>query len=469
MNLRRYSSLVLCCVLCLFVLCSSTCYAVEANEIEIDYEHHTVSGGDLVSLPQMVMLSSVKPLSTEDYSVATTNTYYRNTIADGSKTVRYSPSYYTGVDTLSFKLFDVDLSTDIYFPNVNQFMGVFKDGFDISGATNGMNYLGYQLWAVIGGEKFYFSNYYNAWLTFTHDHYFGHSICTIGIDLKFAPVFSNPTGSITANPNNTGGYYITDDTLTRDSGGYITVAWSGFEWQLADSHTSDSYWNSKNNADMNTGLTNIFNRLEDVRISLWNQIENLRISLWNKIDEFRIQVYDNFRELIDSIRVLTFGTASSGSSTSLISGESGGGGGTLQEQANETQKNIFDKILELPSKIAEAIKGLFVPSEEDMSEYKDKWDALLADRFGAVYEAGAIITDTLGSLKASEQQGYISVPEVTVKLVDTNFTVGGWDVRIIPEGFEFLQTLLKRFVDILCTVLFVNALRDKYENIMGGR
>lgn len=131
--------------------------------------------------------------------------------------------------------------------------------------------------------------------------------------------------------------------------------------------------------------------------------------------------------------------------------------------------NVVSSITSLPGKIAEAIKGLFVPTYEDMMQYEEKWDELLASRFGAVYQAGSIITDTLGSIQESHEQGTISVPEVSVNLAGTDFTIGGWNVDIIPDGFEFLQTMLKGFFDILCTVLFVNALRDKYEKIMEGR
>lgn len=47
------------------------------------------------------------------------------------------------------------------------------------------------------------------------------------------------------------------------------------------------------------------------------------------------------------------------------------------------------------------------------------------------------------------------------------FTFGGYDVQIVPTGFDFIVNILKTVIGIVCTILCVNALRKKYDEVMG--
>lgn len=60
------------------------------------------------------------------------------------------------------------------------------------------------------------------------------------------------------------------------------------------------------------------------------------------------------------------------------------------------------------------------------------------------------------------------MPEVNVMLVDTEFVFGGYEVQIIPDKFEVLVKALKSIISIVCTLLFVNALKSKYDKLIGG-
>lgn len=132
--------------------------------------------------------------------------------------------------------------------------------------------------------------------------------------------------------------------------------------------------------------------------------------------------------------------------------------------------NIVSAITNLPIKIWNAIetglKNLFIPSEKDITDMKDKWDMLLADRFGAVYESGALITDFAGNFTEQGTQDTISMPAVTVNLAGADFTFGGYDVDIVPDGFGFLVEILKGVIDIVCTIAFVNSMKEKYDRLV---
>lgn len=133
--------------------------------------------------------------------------------------------------------------------------------------------------------------------------------------------------------------------------------------------------------------------------------------------------------------------------------------------------NVVKSITELPEKIwvniSDGLKGLFVPSEESMTLYKDKWDELLASRFGAVYQVVNIMTDSWDGIMQADETDTIAFPQATINFSGTPFTFGGYDVKIVPDGFGVLVTAIKSIVAIVCTVAFVNGLRKRYDEIMG--
>lgn len=134
---------------------------------------------------------------------------------------------------------------------------------------------------------------------------------------------------------------------------------------------------------------------------------------------------------------------------------------------------LGDKITDLGNVLLDGIKGLFIPSEESITDLKEDFEEVLADRFGAVYESAEVIDNFASAffnqgqvVSAAEHSGIIHFPEVTVDLVDTPFTFGGWDVDIIPDQFDSIISLLKIAIDIVCTFAFVNALRKKLEVVL---
>ena len=140
---------------------------------------------------------------------------------------------------------------------------------------------------------------------------------------------------------------------------------------------------------------------------------------------------------------------------------------------DDASDKITDKLEDTKNGILDGIKSFFIPSEDSMTSIKVEWDELLSNRFGALYEAGGIISDfgeqmNMDSIRTRGIKNTIVMPSVTVDLAGTPFTFGGYEVQIVPEGFDFLITVVKGITSIVCTLAFINALRKKYDKIIGG-
>ena len=136
--------------------------------------------------------------------------------------------------------------------------------------------------------------------------------------------------------------------------------------------------------------------------------------------------------------------------------------------------NLINGITELPSKlwglIDNGLKGLFVPSETQMTEVKGQWDSLLSDRFGGLYQTVQLIDDYAETFKEpSVSQTSIDFPEFRLNVgSDSEFVLQAHDVQIVPDRFSFLVDVLKTIISIIATCLFVNGLRNKFERLVGG-
>ena len=124
----------------------------------------------------------------------------------------------------------------------------------------------------------------------------------------------------------------------------------------------------------------------------------------------------------------------------------------------------------LKDSLLAGLQELFVPTQVEMTGIKTQWDELLQDRFGAVYDAIDLIADFVAEFKEQPLQDYIDFPRVTVPLLGSDkFTFGGWRVRVIPDGMDFFVEVVKKAISILCTLLFINGLRSRWDRVMEGR
>ena len=141
-------------------------------------------------------------------------------------------------------------------------------------------------------------------------------------------------------------------------------------------------------------------------------------------------------------------------------------------------RGFFDtlggKIVNLGTSLLDGIKGLFVPTEDDIVSIKGKFEQLLEDRFGAVYDSAQIIDDYANAFNSQSQSAMIesggnslvTFPSITVNLAGTEFAFGGWEVDLVPDKFEPIIEILKLITNIVCTFSFVNAMKRKLEGLL---
>lgn len=153
-----------------------------------------------------------------------------------------------------------------------------------------------------------------------------------------------------------------------------------------------------------------------------------------------------------------------------------GGFTDIWDKLHEGFDNVVASVIQLPTKlwtkISDGLKSLFVPTDEQFEQISSEWDIIASSRFGALYEIPEIIQTiinyyTTASINTSET-GCIDIPAVSLSNVGIPFTFGGQSVPLVPEGFETIVTIVKRVISIVCTFSFINAIRKRWESIIGG-
>lgn len=126
---------------------------------------------------------------------------------------------------------------------------------------------------------------------------------------------------------------------------------------------------------------------------------------------------------------------------------------------------LGDRIQDFFTKLVEDIKGLFVPSDGYFDRKQQELQDAMSEHLGMVYQAGALLDDLLESVTSGSNKGTITFPEV--KWGD-QILISTQEVRIIPEGFEWLQTICKTVTTLVLCLAFLNMLRIKFEEFTGG-
>lgn len=132
-------------------------------------------------------------------------------------------------------------------------------------------------------------------------------------------------------------------------------------------------------------------------------------------------------------------------------------GGFFDKLADKI-KGFFDGLLD-------GIKGLFIPSDGYFQSKQEEIQSAMEDRLGMVYQAGSLLGDVVKSCTSGAEKGTITFPQVKW---EDEVLISEQEVRVIPEGFEFLQTICKTVTTIVICLAFLNMLRLKFEQFMGG-
>lgn len=131
-------------------------------------------------------------------------------------------------------------------------------------------------------------------------------------------------------------------------------------------------------------------------------------------------------------------------------------------------ERIFSWLKSIPQALKNAVVSLFVPDQDQILEIKDRFILLLDTRFGAIYDSTNIVENftKVFTFEEDDTMDQIYFRPLSVNLAGADFTFGGWNVDVVPEGFEGIIDTLKLLVNITCTFMFVNAMRKKLEALL---
>lgn len=126
---------------------------------------------------------------------------------------------------------------------------------------------------------------------------------------------------------------------------------------------------------------------------------------------------------------------------------------------------ILDALINLPGNIAgmilDGLQGLFVPSEEDILELKDKYDALLQERLGFVYEAFSWVVQSASDVLRMIQDG----GEYEFVFPGVSFPMNGETITIVEETpvsldnelMDVIRPVLGTIVSFVCVLSFMQS------------
>lgn len=139
--------------------------------------------------------------------------------------------------------------------------------------------------------------------------------------------------------------------------------------------------------------------------------------------------------------------------------------------------DLWDAVSSLPGKIADAIKGLFVPTDAQMNELKASFNSLLSEKLGFVYQAVSLVDGVFDAVFDAVDNPNSDV-SFTVPAFPS-FDVGGtevslWDDPVVVDiaDNEFVQTVQQVASPFVVAVMvwgFVHSMEDAFLAFVGGK
>lgn len=144
------------------------------------------------------------------------------------------------------------------------------------------------------------------------------------------------------------------------------------------------------------------------------------------------------------------------------------------EDLDNSLGKFGDRIKGFFDNLVESIKGFFVPDEGFFETTKEKFDVLLSDHLGFLYQAPAMVGDIFQVVS-----DWNPPDQPSITLPAFNFTIAGhavhlWDEQVYTFDFlssqpwSMLYAIYKTFVFVLLSVAMINLAIKKYHDIVGG-
>lgn len=139
-------------------------------------------------------------------------------------------------------------------------------------------------------------------------------------------------------------------------------------------------------------------------------------------------------------------------------------------------QTIYNAIVSLPGNIAsviiEGLKGLFIPSEEDITGIKSQYESLFSERLGFIYQGFQWVVDFASTILNTLQNvtSYsFDFPGVSVPLNGTIYQIIPATKVSLDNGvMDVLRPVLGTIVSFVCIVSFVNMAYDMTSALISG-
>lgn len=139
--------------------------------------------------------------------------------------------------------------------------------------------------------------------------------------------------------------------------------------------------------------------------------------------------------------------------------------------------NVLSSISQLPGKIADAIKGLFVPTDAQMNELKSSFNSLLSEKLGFVYQAGSLVDGVFDSVfdAVDNPNSDVSFTVPAFPSFDVDGTeVSLWEEPVVVDiaSNQVVQTVQQTASPFVVAVMvwgFVHSMEDAFLAFVGGK
>lgn len=144
------------------------------------------------------------------------------------------------------------------------------------------------------------------------------------------------------------------------------------------------------------------------------------------------------------------------------------------EDLDNSLGKLGDRIEGFFDNLVESIKGFFIPKDGFFDDVKSRFDKLLSEHLGFLYEAPSMVGSIFGVVK-----DWSPPEQPTITLPAFNFDIGNdhihlWDEQVYTFDFlsnqpwSTLYAFYKTFIFVLLSVAMINLAIKKYHSIVGG-
>lgn len=139
-------------------------------------------------------------------------------------------------------------------------------------------------------------------------------------------------------------------------------------------------------------------------------------------------------------------------------------------------KSVLDSIVSgitnLPALIwnifSDGLKGLFIPSSDQLQSMSDQLDSTFSEKLGIVWTAFDVVLGILQGALDADAAGTVHFPGIELDLVGSTFSLAAADVSVWPAGFDVLQAVVKSAVTMVLLLAWFNGALKVKDRILGG-